>query len=784
MADNKPLKISQLPPSFGSGINDSDIIAASRVTGTAKLETQKVSIGELRKLMDYGNAFISINEAIKGSVDGQQFYVFVDDSKEFVYRYMNMGGIPSPVLGADGEPIKEPTTTLIKRLATVGGADGFGLIGTVTSFESLRALKPRKEGWRVNLAGYYEGSTKGSGIFVAKSGNAPDDNGFIAKSGTSGIYWERQESGDLNPFMFGAKGDFDETTQKGTDDADAFISAVAAGVRLGYRNIVVNSSYKYRLTKTINPGGVGYNGREGCAILGGSTVNTKIFFEPSSLDHACFELVGGSGIHTGKEVSGFIIQPVKSSLFNGTGIRYAGACFIKPRVPNIIMKFNVGLHITNDKATGVFSEFNDFISWRLHFCRKDLLIETNKGDNSFHGNNFQFVQIQVKQGRDTGDGDAIPGIGIEIRGVDKPAYWYNGFLAVHLFGGPGCIGMNLSKANTDNLTGSILCEGDLIFKSEDVSSFELAGSLRSIGKITFDVPNEPTTGNVGVYVFDNRTSNEAVFSSTRLKDMVPKVLPPSWADRTNQGTYPGMFRATKNNVESLCYATMGAAENRHYFGYVPAGGNMQNFIPGAYISYDGGSFVSYAATFFIGNATKSIAFNDSSLSPATTSALGLGQTDYRWSRLYTTNVDIDSNGIVPIPTNTIPIGSASRTFKDIFLQNAPTVVSDKEAKDEVDVIPDKVITAWSNVNFSQWKLKTAIAEKGDGARLHVGVIAQDIAAAFKKEGLDATEYGILIVEVDEEDNELWMVRMEECLILEAALVRRRLDAIESLLKKK
>lgn len=142
------------------------------------------------------------------------------------------------------------------------------------------------------------------------------------------------------------------------------------------------------------------------------------------------------------------------------------------------------------------------------------------------------------------------------------------------------------------------------------------------------------------------------------------------------------------------------------------------------------------------------------------------------------------------------LGGASLPFNNIYVQNAPVVVSDKNYKTDISAISDKVLDAWATVEYSQWKLKAAVAEKGEAsARFHVGIIAQEIKEKFELAGLDATQYGILIHEkwdateassasYDEDGNlvseevlakdagEIWMVRMEECLALEAALMRR------------
>ena len=42
----------------------------------------------------------------------------------------------------------------------------------------------------------------------------------------------------------------------------------------------------------------------------------------------------------------------------------------------------------------------------------------------------------------------------------------------------------------------------------------------------------------------------------------------------------------------------------------------------------------------------------------------------------------------------------------------------------------------------KFRWKSAVAEKNDAARIHVGIIAQDLKAAFEAEGLDAARYAM------------------------------------------
>ena len=171
------------------------------------------------------------------------------------------------------------------------------------------------------------------------------------------------------------------------------------------------------------------------------------------------------------------------------------------------------------------------------------------------------------------------------------------------------------------------------------------------------------------------------------------------------------------------------------------------------------------------------------------------------------------------PNNTCDIGSSTFQFKDLYLQNSPIVSSDERLKQDIADVPEAVFRAWGRIGFKQYRFKEAVAKKGADARLHVGMIAQQILAAFEAEGLDATKYGIVCHDewddqywyetvtdadavLDEKGNvvtpekshtekrfvkatgDVWTVRYEEALALETAYQRWRLSKIEAALEAK
>jgi len=98
----------------------------------------------------------------------------------------------------------------------------------------------------------------------------------------------------------------------------------------------------------------------------------------------------------------------------------------------------------------------------------------------------------------------------------------------------------------------------------------------------------------------------------------------------------------------------------------------------------------------------------------------------------------------PATDNTQQLGNASFRWSEVFAGNGTINTSDGREKEALeDGIDSALLRAWGKVKYSQFKFKDAIAKKGDGARWHIGLIAQQVKAAFESEGLDAFAYGLL-----------------------------------------
>ena len=126
--------------------------------------------------------------------------------------------------------------------------------------------------------------------------------------------------------------------------------------------------------------------------------------------------------------------------------------------------------------------------------------------------------------------------------------------------------------------------------------------------------------------------------------------------------------------------------------------------------------------------------------------------------------DSDADSIMParpdnqsLRDNAIDLGSANYRFDDIFATNGTIQTSDRNEKQDIEALSEaeqRVAVAAKGL-LRKFRWKSAVEENGDDARIHFGIIAQDLQDAFTAEGLDAGRYAMFISSTwtDEETGE-------------------------------
>jgi hypothetical protein len=85
--------------------------------------------------------------------------------------------------------------------------------------------------------------------------------------------------------------------------------------------------------------------------------------------------------------------------------------------------------------------------------------------------------------------------------------------------------------------------------------------------------------------------------------------------------------------------------------------------------------------------------------------------------------------------------------------NGTIQTSDRNEKQDIESLTEaeERVAVVAKGLFKKFRWKSAVQDKGDDARIHFGIIAQDLQAAFEAEGLDAGRYGMFTSDTWTED---------------------------------
>ena len=153
--------------------------------------------------------------------------------------------------------------------------------------------------------------------------------------------------------------------------------------------------------------------------------------------------------------------------------------------------------------------------------------------------------------------------------------------------------------------------------------------------------------------------------------------------------------------------------------------------------------------------------------------------------------------VAPSSDNGFALGSGAARWSAIYAASGTISTSDARSKQDLADIDEALIDAWGAVDWRQYRFGEAVAAKGDAARTHLGLVAQEVRDAIDARlGMGAAvRLGLLChdswdardAETDDDGvvtpgraaGDRWGLRYEECLALEAAWQRRRIARLEA-----
>ena len=217
------------------------------------------------------------------------------------------------------------------------------------------------------------------------------------------------------------------------------------------------------------------------------------------------------------------------------------------------------------------------------------------------------------------------------------------------------------------------------------------------------------------------------------------------------------FGSLTNDAEQYIQSCNGAGTAADDLALNPFGGTVlvgkvtPDFDGGVFEAGPGGTFVSRSGTPFGVNRNSSegaiqnfykdgtqvgeigvIATNNIYITNPV-DGLGLGIGD---DNLYPVNGSGGANG------DSVDLGDSTVKFNNIYAVNGTIQTSDQNKKQQIASLTDAEINAAKAISklFKTFKFNDSVEAKGDNARTHAGVIAQEVRTALEAEGLDATKY--------------------------------------------
>lgn len=152
------------------------------------------------------------------------------------------------------------------------------------------------------------------------------------------------------------------------------------------------------------------------------------------------------------------------------------------------------------------------------------------------------------------------------------------------------------------------------------------------------------------------------------------------------------------------------------------------------------------------------------------------------------NLRYTNNEVFPCRTtggsndNAIDLGKSSARFDDVYATNGSIQTSDANEKQQIASLTDAEIAAAKTISslFKTFKWNDKVEAKGDAARTHTGVIAQDVQQAMTDAGLDVGDYAFFISDTWwETQTEVPAVEADEENGIEAADAYTRTDTYDT-----
>lgn len=130
--------------------------------------------------------------------------------------------------------------------------------------------------------------------------------------------------------------------------------------------------------------------------------------------------------------------------------------------------------------------------------------------------------------------------------------------------------------------------------------------------------------------------------------------------------------------------------------------------------------------------------------------------------VFTSGGDTSHGGVFkPLSDNVSSLGSGANRWSVVYAATGVINTSDARYKQDVRDVTEaeKAVAVAIKSKIKAFRFKDAVAQKGDAARFHIGVIAQEVAQAFTDNGLDPNKYAMFCNDTWTNEDGVTMDRM-------------------------
>lgn len=132
---------------------------------------------------------------------------------------------------------------------------------------------------------------------------------------------------------------------------------------------------------------------------------------------------------------------------------------------------------------------------------------------------------------------------------------------------------------------------------------------------------------------------------------------------------------------------------------------------------------------------------------------------------------LDSTYFYPSKNRIVTLGKSSARFNNIYAYRSTITSSDESLKTSITEVDKTLLKKWKDISWKTYKFKSSVEEKGEKARLHAGLIAQEVKKTLSK--VDATKYGFFC-----EDEDGLSLRYQEIQAIENAYLREEIKNLK------